>query len=49
MNSLSELPTSLLERLVTLIRLCLEKVKDKEAAKESVEGVPEDRSQHQIQ
>ena len=28
---------------------CLEKVENKEATKESVEGVPEDRPQNQIQ
>ena len=28
---------------------CLEKVEHQEATKESVEGVPEDRPQHQIQ
>ena len=29
--------------------ICLEKVEHQEATKESVEGVPEDRPQHQIQ
>ena len=29
--------------------VCLEKVEDKEATEESVEGAPEDRSQNQVQ